>query len=36
MCFCSFDLSCPLLEKDIFIENMYIILYCLIKNSVHL
>ena len=26
ICFCSFDLSCPLLIKDNFIENMYIVL----------
>ena len=24
--FCTFDLSCPILEKDIFIENLYIVL----------
>ena len=23
ICFCSFDLSCPILEKDIFIEKLY-------------
>ena len=28
---CSFDWSRPILEKDIFIENMYIVLSCLIK-----
>ena len=27
-CICSFDLSCPILEKDNFIENVYIVLYC--------
>ena len=26
ICFCSFDLSCPILEKDKFIENLYIVL----------
>ena len=31
ICFCSFDLSCPILEKDNFIENLDIVLYCLIK-----
>ena len=31
ICFCSFDLSWPILEKDNFIENMYIVLSCLIK-----
>ena len=29
--FCSFDLSCPVLEKDNFIENLYIVLSCVIK-----
>ena len=29
ICFCSFDLSCPILEKHILIENLYIVLsYC--------
>ena len=28
ICFCSFDLFCPLLDKDSFIENMYIVLSC--------
>ena len=31
ICFCSFDLSCPILEKDIFIVNSNIVLSCLIK-----
>ena len=32
ICFCSFDLSCPKFEKkNIFIENLYIVLSCLIK-----
>ena len=32
ICFCSFDLSCPILEKYIFIKkNVYIVLSCLIK-----
>ena len=31
ICFCSFDLFCPLLEKDTFIENVYIVLSCFIK-----
>ena len=31
ICFCSFDLSCPILEKDSFIENVYFVLSCLIK-----
>ena len=26
LCFCSFDLFCPLFDKDIFIENVYIVL----------
>ena len=26
ICFCSFNLSYPLIEKDTFIENVYIIL----------
>ena len=30
-CFCSFYLSCPILEKDNFIEFLYIVLSCLIK-----
>ena len=29
--FCSFDLSCPILEKDNFIKHLYIVLPCLIK-----
>ena len=29
---CSFDLSCPILEKIYtFIENVYVVLLCLIK-----
>ena len=28
ICFCSFDLFCPLLDKDISIENLYIALSC--------
>ena len=31
ICFCSFDLACPILEKDNFIENVYIVMSCLIK-----
>ena len=31
ICFCSFDLFCRLLDKDISIENMYIALSCPIK-----
>ena len=31
ICFCSFDLSCPIREKDNFIENVSIVLSCLIK-----
>ena len=31
ICFCSFDLSCPILEKYFFIENFDIILSCLVK-----
>ena len=34
ICFCSFDLSCPILEKDNFITNLYITLSIL--NSVFL
>ena len=26
--FCSFVSSCHILEKEIFIENMYLVLYC--------
>ena len=29
--FCSFDLFCPLLDKDNSIENLYIALSCPIK-----
>ena len=29
--FCSFNLACSILEKYYFIENMYIVLSCLIK-----
>ena len=32
ICFCSFDPFCSILEKDNFIENLYIVLYCLIKK----
>ena len=32
ICFYSFDLFCPLLEKDTFIENLYIVLSCTIKQ----
>ena len=31
ICFCSFELSCPILEKDNFIECIYIVLSCFIK-----
>ena len=31
ICFCGFDLFCPLLDKDIFIENLYITLSCPVK-----
>ena len=31
VCFCSFDLFYPILEKDIFIKNVYNILSCFIK-----
>ena len=31
ICFCSFDLSCAILEKESFIKKMYIVLSCLIK-----
>ena len=31
ICFCGFYLSCPILEKDNFIENTNIVLSCLIK-----
>ena len=30
ICFCSFHLSCPILEKDNFIKYLYIVLSCLI------
>ena len=29
-CFCSFDLSCSILEIDNFMKNLYIVLSCLI------
>ena len=29
ICFCSFDLSCSILEKHILIEHLYIVLSCL-------
>ena len=32
-CFSSSDLSCSIFEKDNFIENLYIVLSCLIKYS---
>ena len=28
LCFCSFHLFCPLLFKDISIENLYVVLSC--------
>ena len=31
ICFCSFELCCPLLVKNSFIENLYIVLFCLVK-----
>ena len=31
ICFCSFDLCSPILEKDSFIETFYIVLSCPIK-----
>ena len=32
ICFCSFDLSCPIIEKYIFIpKKLFIVLSCLIK-----
>ena len=31
ICGRSFDLSCPILEKLFFIENLYIVLSCPIK-----
>ena len=35
ICFCGFDLSCPILEKDKFIENVLYLLYCPVSlNSV--
>ena len=33
-CFCSFDLTCPIPEKDNLIENLNIVLSCLIKNLI--
>ena len=36
ICVCSFDLSCPILEKENFIEIFYIVLSCLVLlNSVY-
>ena len=32
ICFYSFDLSCPILQKYIFSESFYIVLSCLIKQ----
>ena len=31
ICFCSFDLSGSILEKDILIEKLYIVLSCIFK-----
>ena len=31
ICFCGFELSFPILKKCNFIENMHIVLFCLIK-----
>ena len=31
ICFCSFGLSCPILENDNIIENLYIVSSCFIK-----
>ena len=33
ICFCSFDLFCPILKKDNFINFFYIVLSCLIKYN---
>ena len=32
ICFCSFDFSCRILENIFFIENVYIVLFCVIKE----
>ena len=32
ICFCSFDLFCPLLDKDTLIENLYFALSCPINS----
>ena len=32
LCFCGFDLFCPLLDKDISIENLFVALSCPIKE----
>ena len=34
ICFCSFELSWTVLEKDNSIDNLYIVLYCVIKERV--
>ena len=31
ICFCSFEFSCSILEKDNFVYYLYIVLPCLIK-----
>ena len=33
ICFCGFDLSCPILENDNFIKNVFIVLSQLTKIS---
>ena len=32
-CFCSFDLSCPILEKEIVIENLYIVFRAVLTHG---
>ena len=34
ICVCSFDLFCPLLERDRFIENLYIALFLTLFVSI--
>ena len=35
ICFCSFDLSCPILEKDNFIKRYYIVLLGLLNDVLY-
>ena len=35
MCFRTFELSCSILEKDNFVEHLYIVLSCVINRVIN-